>query len=205
MIPHPDGWNHTLEVINKLFPVEKPIYMGADSLPSFMFRTHLLTITSQPLIDISSSHLSASTLNIKRVFDVTFATLGAVITAVPVLTLAVAVRLTSKGPAFYVQQRVGRHGRLFNMVKLRTMMADAEADGVPALSSDGDHRITPLGRFLRKYRLDELPQLYNVIRGDMSIVGPRPERPYFAEQLMERACAMICFILKISRWSLTSK
>lgn len=186
VIPHPGGWSHTLEVINKLFPVEKPIYMGADSLPSFMFRTHLLTITSQPLIDISSSHLSASTLNIKRVFDVTLATLGAVITAVPVLALAVAVRLTSKGPAFYVQQRVGRHGRLFNMVKLRTMVADAEADGVPALSSDGDRRITPLGRFLRKYRLDELPQLYNVIRGDMSIVGPRPERPYFAEQLMER-------------------
>ena len=106
-----------------------------------------------------------------------------VVTSLPVAALACAVKIESRGPAFFGQKRVGRHRRLFTMYKLRSMCADAEPDGQPRLSSPGDPRITRIGRFMRKYRLDEFPQFFNVLRGDMSLVGPRPERLEFVEQL----------------------
>ncbi|GAB6164108.1 hypothetical protein JCM19992_01080 [Thermostilla marina] len=100
-----------------------------------------------------------------------------------IVVLAVLVKLTSKGPAFYVQERVGRDGRIFRLFKLRSMRHDAEQLTGPVWTDEDDPRITPFGRFLRKTHLDELPQLYNVLRGEMTIVGPRPERPNFVEDL----------------------
>ncbi len=97
--------------------------------------------------------------------------------------IALAIRLNSPGPIFYRQRRVGQFGRVFYCYKFRTMRADAEADVGPTWAGDNDPRITPVGRFLRKMRLDELPQLWNVLRGDMGFVGPRPERPEFVEKL----------------------
>ncbi len=97
--------------------------------------------------------------------------------------IALAIRLSSPGPIFYRQRRVGQFGRVFYCYKFRTMRADAEADVGPTWAGDNDPRITPVGRFLRKMRLDELPQLWNVLRGDMGFVGPRPERPEFVEKL----------------------
>lgn len=97
---------------------------------------------------------------------------------------AILVKLTSRGPAFYSQERVGENGRIFRIIKLRTMRQDAETGSGPVWASgDSDSRITPVGYFLRKTHLDELPQLINVLRGEMSLVGPRPERPFFVERL----------------------
>jgi lipopolysaccharide/colanic/teichoic acid biosynthesis glycosyltransferase len=112
---------------------------------------------------------------------------GALLLLVPGLPLmllgALAVRLESRGSAFYIQERVGQHGKPFEVVKLRSMYSDAERDGKPQWASVNDSRITRVGRFIRKTRIDELPQLFNVLRGEMSLVGPRPERAYFVEQL----------------------
>lgn len=118
----------------------------------------------------------------KRAFD---CTVSAVLLAVfaPLLVLsAVAIRLTSPGPALFRQERVGRNGRRFDLVKLRTMVVDAEKDGPQLCAGKSDPRLTPVGRLLRRTHLDELPQLLNVLRGEMSLVGPRPERPEFVER-----------------------
>jgi lipopolysaccharide/colanic/teichoic acid biosynthesis glycosyltransferase len=118
----------------------------------------------------------------KRAIDILFA-LPTLAVALPLIAiLSVLVKLTSRGPAFYLQERVGRNGHVFQMVKLRTMTADAEKQTGPVWSSRDDPRETPLGRFLRRTHLDELPQLWNVLRGDMSLIGPRPERPFFVEK-----------------------
>lgn len=118
----------------------------------------------------------------KRVFDVITA-LTLLLLTLPILLLAaLLVRLTSRGPAFYSQTRVGVGGRPFTIYKLRSMYVDSEKDGA-RWCAVGDSRITPFGRFLRRSHIDELPQLWNVLRGDMSMVGPRPERPEFVPQL----------------------
>ena len=105
--------------------------------------------------------------------------------ASPFLVCAVAVKLTSKGPIFFEQERMGENGETFSLYKLRTMPVDAEKDTGPVLPKRDDRRATPLGRVLRRLSLDELPQLWNVIKGDMSLVGPRPERPVFVEKFKE--------------------
>jgi lipopolysaccharide/colanic/teichoic acid biosynthesis glycosyltransferase len=99
---------------------------------------------------------------------------------------AIIIKLTSPGPIFFSQERVGIKGRPFIMHKFRTMFRDAEKNG-PQLSSKEDPRITPFGRFLRQFRIDEIPQFYTVLKGDMSIVGPRPERQYFIDQITQQA------------------
>ncbi len=120
---------------------------------------------------------------VKRVFDIV-AALALLLPGLPLIALgALAVRLESRGSAFYRQERVGQHGRPFEVVKLRSMYSDAEKDGRPQWAKVNDSRITRVGRFIRKTRIDELPQLFNVLRGEMSLVGPRPERAYFVEQL----------------------
>jgi sugar transferase (PEP-CTERM system associated) len=123
---------------------------------------------------------------VKRLFDL-MAAAGLIIVTLPVLLLAMlAVLLESGSPIFYTQERVGHAGRLFHILKLRTMRKDAESDGKPRWAGVNDSRVTRIGAFLRRTRIDELPQLWNVLRGDMSFVGPRPERPYFVEQLTEQ-------------------
>jgi sugar transferase (PEP-CTERM system associated) len=120
---------------------------------------------------------------LRRGFDITLA-LAMLIAALPLLLVtALAIRLDSPGPIFYRQERVGRGGRPFHLVKFRSMVVDAEAGGAPRWATKHDPRVTAIGRFLRLTRIDELPQLLNVLRGDMAFVGPRPERPAFVEQL----------------------
>ena len=117
-----------------------------------------------------------------RLLDVVGA-LVILIGTLPAMAVAVAIiKLTSPGPVLYRQERVGRGGRLFTLYKFRTMIDDAEKHVGPVWASRDDCRVTPVGRFLRRMRLDELPQLYNILRGDMSLVGPRPERLYFVER-----------------------
>ena len=102
------------------------------------------------------------------------------------LTVVLAVRFTSKGPIFYLQERVGWHGKPFKIIKFRSMRVDAEQNG-PQLARENDDRVTPVGLFLRKTRLDELPQFFNVLIGEMSLVGPRPERQYFIDKIVKIA------------------
>lgn len=116
----------------------------------------------------------------KRAFDLTVAMLGLVVTSPVVAAAMVAVKLGSPGPAFYSGTRVGRDGTLFKIHKLRTMRVGADSDG-PAVTAGDDPRVTGVGRLLRHTKLDELPQLFNVVRGEMSLVGPRPEHPDYVE------------------------
>jgi exopolysaccharide biosynthesis polyprenyl glycosylphosphotransferase len=119
----------------------------------------------------------------KRIFDVALATVGLVIFGAMLPFIALAIRLDSSGPIFYSQERVGKAGRVFRVRKLRTMVKDAERDGRAIWASSRDPRVTRVGRLLRKARVDEFPQLVNILRGEMSAVGPRPERPEFVAQL----------------------
>ncbi|MEO8256560.1 MAG: sugar transferase [Acidobacteriota bacterium] len=123
----------------------------------------------------------------KRALDMAGGGVGLLMAAPIMLVLAAAVKLSSPGPAFYCQQRVGRDGRLFSVRKLRSMRADAERDSGPVWAkAGGDARVTPLGKFMRRTRLDELPQFWNILAGHMSLVGPRPERPEFVRQLTQQ-------------------
>jgi sugar transferase (PEP-CTERM system associated) len=128
-------------------------------------------------------HRTAWTDVVKRSLDLTFGTIGFLCSLPLMLLVALAVRLESKGPVIYRQLRVGRMSRNFQILKFRSMRLDAEVSGRAQWATKGDPRVTRIGGFLRKYRLDELPQFINIMRGDMSFVGPRPERPYFVEEL----------------------
>jgi sugar transferase (PEP-CTERM system associated) len=135
------------------------------------------------LIFSSGFRKTRASMAVKRVFDVSLSLVGVVV-SLPVMALvALAVKATSPGPVLYRQERVGLNGHIFTVLKVRTMRQDAEAATGPVWSLKNDARVTPIGRFLRRTRLDEIPQLLNVLRGEMSFVGPRPERPSFVEQL----------------------
>jgi sugar transferase (PEP-CTERM system associated) len=120
---------------------------------------------------------------VKRAFDVFISLLLLILTAPIMLITAIAIRLESPGPVIYRQQRVSRGGHVFDVLKFRSMYENAEHDGQPRWAVQDDNRVTRVGRFIRNMRIDELPQLFNVLAGDMSLVGPRPERPYFVDQL----------------------
>jgi exopolysaccharide biosynthesis polyprenyl glycosylphosphotransferase len=120
-----------------------------------------------------------------RLFDIILAAALAVLTFPLMLVVAGLIKIDSRGPIMYRQERVGLRGRAFILYKFRSMRQDAEGSGTPQWASEGDPRITRIGRLIRYTRIDELPQLANVIRGDMSIIGPRPERPYFVDKLSE--------------------
>jgi exopolysaccharide biosynthesis polyprenyl glycosylphosphotransferase len=144
------------------------------------------TIYGSPLIKISNGLMPGWQENTKRLLDVLFSTIALILFFPVFIILAIAIKSTSKGPVFYKQVRIGRFGQPFYIYKLRSMVADAE-NGTPALSSTNDSRITKIGKFLRKTHLDEIPQFFNVIIGDMSLVGPRPEREYYIKQIVEHA------------------
>ena len=154
------------------------------------------------LIHITEQHMTDAELCIKRAFDILICAVGSIIISPLLLIIALLVRMDSKGAILYSQERIGLYGVPFRIYKFRTMVENAEASGVPQVTHDNDPRITRVGHWLRKYRLDELPQLWNILRGDMSIVGPRPERPYFVEQIMKEA-PYYCLLYKV-RPGLTS-
>jgi exopolysaccharide biosynthesis polyprenyl glycosylphosphotransferase len=144
------------------------------------------TIYGSPLIKISNGLMPGWQENTKRLLDVLFSVFASVLLLPVFIFLAVIIKTSTKGPVIYKQERIGRFGKPFYIYKLRSMVADAE-NGTPELSVDNDERITKIGRFLRKTHLDEIPQFYNVIKGEMSLVGPRPERKYFIEQIVKKA------------------
>ncbi len=143
-------------------------------------------ILGEPLIEIFPQVMNPWQRVGKRIFDI-FTSLFALTILFPLyLIIAILVKLDSRGPVFFIQERIGKKGKPFKIIKFRSMYLDAEKGG-PALSSDHDDRITPVGYWLRKLRLDELPQFWNVLRGEMSVVGPRPERQYYIDKIVKVA------------------
>ncbi|HQV74887.1 MAG TPA: sugar transferase, partial [Flavobacteriales bacterium] len=146
----------------------------------------MTSIFGAPLIEVNPQIMPAWQFSLKRVMDICASSLALLILTPVYLVLAIAVQFSSKGPIFFRQERIGKHGRPFRIIKFRSMYSDAERDG-PQLSSAKDPRITPIGRWMRRTRMDELPQFWNVLKGDMSLVGPRPERQHFIEAITEVA------------------
>jgi len=201
-LPKSESEQTLYRIIAKLYPLDVEIAVvpklydmltGAAKIPE--------QINDNPLVMITDYKASDSELCVKRAFDIVFAILTLIILSPLYIVLWLLAYCSSKGPAFYSQQRIGLHGKPFDIYKFRTMVKDAE-DVVPQLSADDDPRITPVGRFMRRYRLDELPQMWNVLKGDMSIVGPRPEREFFINQIVEKA-PYYCLLYKL-RPGLTS-
>jgi exopolysaccharide biosynthesis polyprenyl glycosylphosphotransferase len=143
-------------------------------------KTH--QIFGLPLVDIQPAEMPTWEWFVKRSLDVLVSAVVLVALLPLILILAIVVRLTSEGPAIYKQLRVGKHGREFTMYKFRSMVNNAEANTGPIWATDDDPRVTRIGYWLRKTRLDEIPQFFNVLFGDMSLVGPRPERPHFVKK-----------------------
>ncbi|MCA9524527.1 MAG: undecaprenyl-phosphate glucose phosphotransferase [Myxococcales bacterium] len=163
----------TVRVIPDLFQFD--LFMNAS----------IESLDGLPVINLVESPLVGINAVAKRIFDVLFALAFLLIFSPLYLLLAIAVKLSSRGPIFYRQERMGLDGRRFEMLKFRSMPVDAERDG-PVWNTNADQRATGLGRLMRRSSLDELPQFVNVLRGEMSVVGPRPERPVFIEQFKER-------------------
>lgn len=144
-----------------------------------------MSMFSEPVVKVQRVQRKTEYLALKRLVDVVVSLLGLVIASPFMLAVAAAIKLQDKGPVFYRQKRLTQNGREFSILKFRSMKVNAEADGVARLASENDSRITPVGKFIRATRLDELPQLINILMDDMSLVGPRPERPEIAEEYLK--------------------
>jgi len=167
----------TDEVVKKIIPDMYDILSGSVKM------SHVLGAV---LIEIYPSLMPVWQKQLKRILDIVVSSLVLLILSPLYAFLAIKVRLSSKGPIFYLQERVGKNNQPFHIIKYRSMYVDAEKNG-PALSSQNDPRITPWGLIMRKWRLDEIPQFYNVLRGDMSLIGPRPERQHYIDLIVEKA------------------
>ncbi len=173
-------------IINELEDSEVIIKIIPDMYDILSGSVKMSAIYGAPLIEINSSLMPAWQKSMKRLFDIIFS-FSVLVTFFPLfLIIGILVKMTSHGPMFYSHHRIGLHGKPFDIYKFRSMLPGSEK-GQPLLSSENDSRVTPIGRFLRRYRLDELPQFYNVLIGEMSIVGPRPERQFFIDQIMKVA------------------
>jgi exopolysaccharide biosynthesis polyprenyl glycosylphosphotransferase len=159
-----------------------PIQITPTIFPGLHLRPRVDRISKIPVIELAGQDLPLVGLLAKRALDVTASAIGLMVLSPLLLVISVLIKLTSRGPVFYLQQRVGLNGRRFRMVKFRTMRVDAEQATGPIWAVDNDPRATYVGRILRQTNLDELPQLINVLWGNMSLVGPRPERPVFVEE-----------------------
>lgn len=167
----------SLDVVVKIIPIMQDIIFGTVKQEA---------IWHAPLIRVTPQLMPVWQRVVKRVFDIVASLMVIIIFSPVYVFTAIMVKLSSPGPIFYKQERIGKHGEPFNMLKFRSMYIDAESMG-PQLSKDNDPRITPWGRFMRKTRLDEIPQFFTVLGGKMSIVGYRPERQFYIDQIVQRA------------------
>jgi exopolysaccharide biosynthesis polyprenyl glycosylphosphotransferase len=148
-----------------------------------------------PLMDVNPGRLSVWQQNFKRIFDVLFASVSLIVLSPLMVYVAIRVYFSSNGSIFFLQERLGYKRKPFTMYKFRSMYMDAEANG-PKLSFENDPRITKWGKVMRKWRIDELPQLWNILKGEMSMVGPRPERAYYAQKMQEK-CPEFMYLFKV--------
>lgn len=203
IIDLPNGYTdqELYELIARLYPLTCEISMVPRVYDMLTGAARIGQLDRPSLIRITENHMSDAELCIKRAFDILMSAMGLLLLSPVFAIIAIEVKRSSKGSIIYRQERIGLYGIPFSIYKFRTMVENAE-DGLPQLAHDNDPRITSTGHWLRKYRLDELPQLWNILRGDMSIVGPRPERQFFIEQIMQQA-PYYCLLYKV-RPGLTS-
>lgn len=176
-----------LETILKLIgdsPVD--IKVVPDVYQFATLNTSVEELDGLPILNLQDSPMYGWNMVLKRAMDIVISGLALILLAPLFLLIAIAIKLTSRGPVFYTQERMGMDGKIFNIIKFRTMVCDAEEKTGPVWATPNDNRRTKIGRFLRETSLDELPQLINVLKGDMSIVGPRPERPVFIEEFRKK-------------------
>ena len=160
----------------------KPVYVVPQLVEVAYLKTRLVQFSDMPAFMIDRLGLTFEQRLLKRGFDITVSLAVLVLVSPVMLAAALAVRLTSKGPAIYSQERVTRNNQIYRIYKFRSMRTDAESATGPVISGKADPRVTPVGRLLRRLKIDELPQFLNVLKGEMSVVGPRSERPFFVEQ-----------------------
>ncbi len=173
-------------IVNDLLGLDVSIKAIPSMYDYLTGKVKISSIFGLPLINVSLDLMPIWQQKFKAFLDI-FLSLLALIVLFPFLgVIALLVKFGSNGPIFFSQERIGRYGKPFKLYKFRTMYVDAERNG-PALSSKNDNRITPLGRFLRKTRIDEVPNFWNVLKGDMSLVGPRPERQFYIDQIVKKA------------------
>lgn len=185
VLPSPKGLNRTAEIINSLYPLDKPLFVTPDLHGVLTMRPKVSSVVSEPVVDITNARISPASVNFKRLADVLVSAAALIVLSPIFAGIAIAVKFDSKGPVLYRQKRIGYHKKPFLINKFRTMRPDAEESG-PMLTQADDPRVTRIGHFLRKYRLDELPQFWNVLIGEMSLVGPRPEREYYINEILKQ-------------------
>jgi exopolysaccharide biosynthesis polyprenyl glycosylphosphotransferase len=179
------GNNDKLNIINYCSEKGKAIYLIPSLYEISLVDFRVSQVDDLLVFKIEDLGLTYEQRVIKRILDITISSIGLIITSPLIMIISIIIKLYDGGSVFFKQERVTENNKVFNLYKFRTMIEDAEKHTGPVLATEKDTRITPLGRFLRASRIDELPQLFNVLKGDMSIVGPRPERPFFAEQFNE--------------------
>jgi exopolysaccharide biosynthesis polyprenyl glycosylphosphotransferase len=177
---------HISRIMNELEGTGVRVKIIPDMYDILSGSVKMTSIFGTPLIEVNPEIMPAWQFSVKRIVDISVSLLALLVLAPFLLVMAVLVKLSSPGPVFFSQERIGKFGRPFNIYKFRSMYCDAERNG-PQLSSSTDPRITPFGRWMRRTRMDELPQFWNVLKGDMSLVGPRPERQHFIDSIMEVA------------------
>ena len=183
-----ESWEHEYikNIVNDLGDLGAIIKIIPDMYDILSGHVKMTSILGTPLIEIKNKIIPEWQISVKRFIDVFFSIFVMIAFSWLYLIIAILIKLGSRGPVIFKQERIGVHGKPFMILKFRTMFQDAEDLG-PALSSSNDPRVTPFGRFLRKVRLDEIPQFFNVLLGDMSIVGPRPERKFYIEKIVIKA------------------
>lgn len=196
------GEKQLFSLLNVLFRYGVSIRFVPTSYDILIGSVRMTELGVSPLVSITSLGMKDWEACVKRFFDLSVSLLALVVLSPLFLLLGVWIKCDSRGPVFYRQERIGRYGHPFRIIKFRTMYVDAERGGVPRLSSSADKRVTRVGHVLRRYRLDELPQFWNILKGEMSIVGPRPERRYYIRQIMEHA-PYYCLVYRV-RPGLTS-
>lgn len=170
------------KIITHCISTDKSLYMIPKTFEIAIFNSSLIQVSDIPMFKIDSLYLSKERMIIKRIFDLTLALPMLVVLSPVMLFTAILIFLTEGRPVFFSQERVTLNNRRFMLYKFRSMRKDAEKSTGAIWATENDPRVTSLGRFLRKFWLDELPQLFNVLKGEMSLVGPRPERPFFIDQ-----------------------
>lgn len=174
-----DQADQTRDVLHALETSTADVRLVPELHPTYSLRSQVSELDGVPIISLRHSPLHGSRALVKQAFDIVVGTICLLIAAVPMIVIAITIKLTSPGPVFYRQRRMGLDGDEFSMIKFRTMRVDAESNSGPVWSRRQDDRRTAIGGFLRRTSLDELPNLFNVLAGQMSLVGPRPERPEF--------------------------
>ncbi|MDE6294849.1 MAG: sugar transferase, partial [Muribaculaceae bacterium] len=174
-----------LHMIYTLLPLNVPIRLAPTSTSLLSSRIRMNDVYAEPFVDITSPAINEFTKNIKRLIDIMTSATALILLSPVFMAVSIAIKMTSPGPVFYKQERIGYHQKPFNIYKFRSMSVDAEAAG-PQLSGQDDPRVTGIGHVMRKYRIDELPQFWNILKGDMSLVGPRPEREFYIRQLVNK-------------------